>query len=80
VAFGDDGHPKPDSSGLAVQMENRLSTAASVPDDELNLLDVDVALAEPSFRFSRVCLKRPRASDAPAYGVVQFGHVGKRPD
>src|SRR5205085_18069 len=66
--------------GLAVEMKNYLREPALPRDDVLDVLDRDVALVKPRVRFCDVCLERPRATDASAYGMVQLGLACKRPN
>jgi hypothetical protein len=80
VALADDRDRKIYRSGLTVEVENHLPKAAWLGDDTLDVLDRGVALPEPRLRFGDVRLERPRAPDAPAYGMVQLGLAGKRPD
>src|SRR5262245_28789537 len=80
VAVADQRNRKTNSPRLAVQAENRLAKATPLADDVLDVLDRGVALPEPRVHFADERRKRPRAPDAPAHGVVQFGLAGKRPD
>jgi hypothetical protein len=80
LLVGDHQDRKAHSSVLALEVDDHLREAAMVRDDVLDVLDRGVLLLEPGLGCGHVCLERPRAPDAPAYGMVQLGLAGKRPD
>ena len=80
LAVGDDRDRKPDPSGVTIEVDNGLLKPMPLHDHPLDILDRDDALAEHRLHFVEVRLECPRAPDAAAYWVVQFGLAGERPN
>ncbi len=77
LLVGHDRDRKIDSPGLTVEVENHLLETARHGNDALDVLDLDVALAEPRVGFDDVGLERPSPPDASAHGVVNLGLAGE---
>jgi hypothetical protein len=80
VAVGGKGQGKLDAPIVAVDVEDDLLDAAARRDDEIDVLDRDVALRDPGVGVGHEPAERVGAPDATAYRVVQLGFAGERRD
>jgi hypothetical protein len=79
VAVGGEGQGQRDASILAVEMQDDLFDPAPRRDDEVDVLDGDVAVGQPGLGVGGEALERRDALHVPAYRVMQLRLPGERP-
>src|SRR5215216_181613 len=69
---------KTDASAVAVEVEHDLFDPARIRDEEVDVLDIDIAFRQPGGRIGDEAPKRAFALDAPAYRVMHLWHTRER--
>ena len=80
VVVGRERHRKADAPAVGVDVDDDLLEPARMRDQEVDVLDVDVALRHPGPGVGGIAPERGLAPDPPAHRMVHLGHAGERLD
>src|SRR5215207_6262309 len=75
IVVGGERQRKADASAVAVEVEDDLFDPARLRDEEVDVLDLDVAFRQPGGHIGDEAPKRGFALDAPAYRVMHLWHA-----
>ena len=80
VVVGGERQGQADASAVAVEVQDDLFDPARIRDEEVDVLDVDIACRQPRGHLGDEAPERAFALDPPAYRVMHLGHARERLD